>query len=156
MIYVRYYLLFFFLGMVFSLASQDQSATTDTITVTEQAVREIMPRFRANCPTGPEGKACADQAMLQYVYSRIRYPRKARRNGVEGMAVVTFVIEVDGTVTNVQVLRDPGAGIGQEVQRIVESMNDYGPSWEAGIQDGKLVRVQFNLPVQFSLSEKGK
>ena len=156
MTHIRFYLLFPLLLIALALSAQDQSSPI--LAPTGPAPNEVMPRFRADCPTGEEGKACADRAMLEYVYSRIQYPGKARRNGVEGMAVVTFIIERDGTVSNVQVLRDPGAGIGQEVKRIVETMNDNGPSWHAGLQDGKAVRVQFNLPVQFSLDteKKGK
>ena len=120
-------------------------------TLQADTLEERMPAFISDCPEGKAGKACADRAMLEYVYSRIKYPPKAHRRGVEGMAVVTFVIERDGTVSNVRILRDPGAGIGREVQRIVESMNDQGPTWHPGIQGGKHVRVQFNLPVHFRL-----
>lgn len=91
--------------------------------------------------------------MLQYIYSNLRYPAKARRHGVEGLVVVSFIIERDGTVSNIQILRDLGAGTGKEVKRIVEKMNRNGPSWLPGKQDGEIVRVQFNLPVQFNLDD---
>ncbi|MCP9237047.1 energy transducer TonB [Lewinella sp. JB7] len=79
------------------------------------------------------------------------YPRKARRREVQGLAVVTFVVEKDGSLTSVQLLRDPGAGIGEEALRVVNLMVN-GPPWTPGIQEGKPVRVQFNLPIQFSLN----
>ncbi|WP_420458482.1 energy transducer TonB [Neolewinella sp.] len=116
---------------------------------------ERMPTFISDCPEDKDHKACSDRAMLEFVYSNIGYPAKAVKRGVEGMAVVTFVIERDGTVSNIKILRDPGAGTGKELERIVNAMNDNGPSWRPGIQGGELVRVQFNLPVKFSLGEKG-
>ena len=60
---------------------------------------------------------------------------------------VTFVVEKDGSVTGVRVLRDIGGGCGQEAIRVVKSM----PKWTPGKQRGKNVRVQYNLPVNFSL-----
>ena len=60
---------------------------------------------------------------------------------------VTFVVEKDGSVTGVRVLRDIGGGCGQEAIRVIKSM----PKWTPGKQRGKNVRVQYNLPVNFSL-----
>lgn len=92
-------------------------------------------------------KQCADEKMLQFIYGNIKYPAIARENGVEGMVVVKFVVEKDGGITNAEVVRDIGAGCGQEALRVVNMM----PKWEAGKQRGRPVRVQFNLPVKFKL-----
>lgn len=114
---------------------------------------EQMPLYRADCPGDyEEAKACADHAMLKYIYENIQYPGKARKKGVEGMVVVSFVIERDGTVSNASIYRDIGYGAGEEVLRLVRAMNADGPSWLPGTQDGKPVRVEFKLPVKFSLS----
>jgi protein TonB len=94
-----------------------------------------------------EKKKCADEKMLQFIYGNIKYPAIARENGVEGMVVVKFVVEKDGSITAPEVVRDIGAGCGAEALRVVQMM----PKWEPGKQRGRAVRVQFNLPVKFKL-----
>jgi protein TonB len=98
-----------------------------------------------------ERKQCADTKMLEFIYGNIKYPAIARENGVEGMAVVSFVIEKDGTVTDAKIVRDPGAKTGDEALRVVQLMNSKGLKWNPGKQGGRSVRVQFNLPVKFKL-----
>lgn len=114
---------------------------------------EEMPRFPGceNLPTTAERKQCADQKMLEFVYKNIKYPAIARENGIEGMAVITFVVETDGSVTAAKVLRDPGGQCGQEALRVVQLMNQKDIQWIPGKQRGRPVRVQFNLPVRFKL-----
>jgi protein TonB len=92
-------------------------------------------------------KKCADEKMLQFIYGNIKYPAIARENGVEGMVVVKFVVEKDGSITQAEVVRDIGAGCGAEALKVVNMM----PKWEPGKQRGRAVRVQFNLPVKFKL-----
>jgi protein TonB len=89
--------------------------------------------------------------MLEFVYGNIRYPKPARRQGVEGICVVSFVVEKDGRLTNIRLRRDIGAGCGEEVLRVVQLMNEQDIRWIPGKQDGEVVRVEFNLPVQFRL-----
>ncbi|MDZ4680368.1 MAG: energy transducer TonB [Saprospiraceae bacterium] len=89
--------------------------------------------------------------MLEFIYSRIKYPKKARQNGVEGMVVLTFVVEKDGTISEEIIVRDIGAGCGQESLRVVKLMNKEKIKWTPGKQDGKPIRVQFNLPIKFKL-----
>lgn len=62
---------------------------------------------------------------------------------------VTFIIETDGSVTNARILRGIGGGCDKEALRVIENM----PKWIAGKQDGKPVRVQFNMPIKFSLEK---
>ena len=81
----------------------------------------------------------------------LKYPTIARENGVQGNAVVGFVVERDGTVQGVTLRRDPGAGTGAEAMRVVNLMNTSGIKWTPGKQRGKPVRVQYNLPVRFRL-----
>ena len=112
-----------------------------------------MPRFPGceNLRTKEEKDACAQKKMLEFIYGNIKYPAIARENGIEGMVVVTFVVEKDGTVTDARVVRDIGGQCGQEALRVVSLMNDKGIKWEPGKQRGRPVRVQFNLPVRFKL-----
>jgi len=115
-------------------------------------VVEEMPRF-PGCEDLPqaERKACADKKMLQFIYQHINYPAIARENDVEGMVVVRFVVEKDGSISNTEIVRDIGAQCGREAQRVVELMNEQGIRWRPGMQRGRAVRVQFNLPVKFEL-----
>ena len=116
---------------------------------------EQMPRF-PGCEdmagTDAEKKQCADKAMLSFIYKNIKYPAVAREIGVEGQVVIQFVVEPDGTVSGVEILRDIGAKCGDEAKRVVELMNKKGIKWTPGRQRGQNVRVQFILPVKFKLN----
>lgn len=96
-------------------------------------------------------KACADKKMLEFIYKNIKYPAIARENGVEGTCVIRFVVEKDGSIKDPQIVRDIGAGCGDESLRVVQLMNTMGEKWTPGKQRGRSVRVQFNLPVKFKL-----
>lgn len=112
-----------------------------------------MPRFKSDCEDQDleksELKMCAQQAMLQFIYSKVKYPAMARENGVEGTAVVSFVVERDGSISNIKIMRDPGAGLGREAKRVATLLKD----WIPGKQRFRPVRVQFNLPVKFQLDK---
>ena len=114
-------------------------------------VVEEMPLFGDCTDEGLKAidrKKCSDKALLSYIYDHIRYPEPARDNGIEGTVFVQFVVEKDGSLSQIKVLRDIGGGCGKEVERIVGGM----PKWSApGKQRGRPVRVQFNLPVKFKL-----
>jgi len=99
-------------------------------------VVESMPEF----PGGPA-------KMMEYIGKTIKYPMTARELGIEGRVFVNFVVEPDGSISNVKVLRPIGGGCDEEAVRVVESM----PKWTPGKQRGQAVRVSFNLPVKFKL-----
>lgn len=86
-------------------------------------------------------------ALSQYLADNIQYPALARENGITGKVFVTFVVEKDGRVGQIKILRDIGGGCGAEAVRVVKAM----PKWKPGKQSGKPVRTQFNLPVSFTL-----
>lgn len=117
-------------------------------------VVEEMPRF-PGCETvagdAKAKKACADKKLMEFIYDKIQYPAIARENGVEGNVVVQFVVNTDGTVTDVSVVRDIGAGCGEEAVRIVNLMNSMSEKWTPGKQRGRAVRVMFTLPIRFKL-----
>jgi periplasmic protein TonB len=94
-------------------------------------------------PSFPGG----DEKLYDFLRENMVYPQMARESGIQGIVYVTFVVEPNGTITNVRVLRDIGGGCGDESIRVVKAM----PSWTPGKQRGKAVRVQFNLPVKFTL-----
>ncbi len=98
-------------------------------------VVESMPSF-------PGGEA----ALYKYL-SKTNYPTMAQESGVQGRVYVTFVVEVDGSITDIRILRGIGGGCDEEAMRVVKAM----PRWNPGRQRGQSVRVQFNLPVRFVL-----
>lgn len=87
------------------------------------------------------------EALGRYLAENIKYPQLAKENGITGKCFVTFVVEKDGSVANVKVLRDIGGGCGAEAVRVVKAM----PKWKPGKQRTKPVRTQFNLPITFNL-----
>ncbi len=116
-------------------------------------VVEEMPRFPGceDLASLDEVKACSNQKLLEYIYANIRYPQIARENGIEGTVVVQFVVNKDGSVTDMKLLRDIGAKCGDEAMRIVEGMNEMEKNWIPGKQRGKPVNVMFTLPIKFKL-----
>lgn len=90
-----------------------------------------------------------DQARIEYLIKNINYPKKARKAGIQGTVYITFIIEKDGKVSNVRILRGIGGGCDEESLRVVKNM----PKWKPGRQRGKNVRVQYNMPLKFTLED---
>ena len=116
-------------------------------------VVEQMPRFPGceDKATEAEKKSCADAAMLQYIYKNLKYPAIARENGVEGGVVLQFVVEKDGSIGEVKIVRDIGAGCGAAAESVIQGMNNMGKKWTPGKQRGRPVKVLYTLPVKFKL-----
>jgi protein TonB len=89
-----------------------------------------------------------ESALMDYLKNNIKYPQLARESNIQGTVFVTFVVEPNGSISNVKVLRGIGGGCDEEATRVVKNM----PSWTPGKQRGKPVRVQFNLPIRFILA----
>ena len=87
-------------------------------------------------------------AFLQWVSKNLRYPAQAQRMGIEGRVYVQFVIERDGTVTDVQAIKGIGGGADEEAVRVIQS----APKWTPGKQRGRAVRVRMILPISFQLN----
>ena len=86
-------------------------------------------------------------ALMKYLATHIHYPELAKESGIQGRVFINFVVEPDGSIDHVKVLRGIGGGCDEEAIRVVKSM----PKWIPGKQRGKPVRVSFNLPVKFTL-----
>ena len=99
-------------------------------------VVEQMPSF----PGGPS-------ALMEYLHDHVKYPVVAQENGVQGRVVVSFIVEKDGSITDVRVVRSVDPSLDREAQRVVSSM----PRWTPGKQNGSAVRVKYNVPVMFKL-----
>jgi protein TonB len=88
-----------------------------------------------------------EEARIGFLQQNIKYPEEAKELGIQGRVFVTFVVEVDGSISDVRVLRGIGGGCDEEAIRVVKAM----PKWVPGKQRGVPVRVQFNLPIKFTL-----
>lgn len=121
-------------------AKEDIAAPEPTKHVVEETkiftVVEQMPMY-------PGG----DGALMGYLRDNIHYPTVAAENGVQGRVVVGFVVERDGSITDVKILRGVDPSLDREAMRVVKSM----PRWNPGKQNGSAVRVKYQVPVSFRL-----
>lgn len=89
-----------------------------------------------------------DEALFKYLSDNLEYPARAREAGIEGRVMVGFVVEPDGRISNVKVVRSKAAALDEEAIRVVKAM----PKWKPGKQRGKAVRVQYQIPITFTLN----
>jgi protein TonB len=94
-------------------------------------------------PSFPGG----NEALMKFLQENVKYPVVAQENGVQGRVVVSFVVERDGSITDVKVVRSVDPSLDKEATRVVKSM----PRWIPGKQNGAAVRVKYNVPVSFRL-----
>ncbi len=90
-----------------------------------------------------------DNAMMKYLKSTIKYPVRAKEEGIKGTVYMRFVVEKDGSVTDVEVAKGVNPLLDAEAKRVVSSMQKWAP----GKQNGTNVAVQYTLPVKFDLIE---
>lgn len=129
-----------------SEADQDTEVDVDAFAQEEEeeeeekqifVVVEDMPTFKG----GGVGK------FRSYVQQNIEYPTVAAENGIEGTVFVKFVVDTDGGISNVQVMRGVDPALNKEAMRVIRN----APKWEPGEQRGQPVRVQFTIPIVFKL-----
>lgn len=123
----------------FSISGSLFETLLDVATSKEDTVYQIaeeMPKF-------PGG----EQAMMKFVAENINYPQEAKDKEIAGRVFVSFVVEKDGSVSNVKVVRGIGGGCDEEAARVIKGM----PKWKPGMQKGKPVRVNYMMPVFFKL-----
>ena len=94
-------------------------------------------------PSFPGGQG----ALMSFLNSNIKYPVVAQENGVQGRVIVGFVVERDGSITDVKIMRSVDPSLDREAQRVVRAM----PRWKPGKQNGSAVRVKYTVPVVFRL-----
>ena len=109
----------------------------------EEVVEEQIFTIVEDMPAFPGGEA----EMRKYLGKSIKYPQMAQDAGISGTVFLTFEVDKDGKIKDVKVLRGIGGGCDEEAIRVVKAM----PQWTPGKQRGKPVRVQFTLPVKFTL-----
>ena len=96
---------------------------------------EEMPEFPGGMP-----------ALIEFLQTNIKYPKDAVKQDVGGRVMVMFVVETDGSISNVRVARKVFPSLDEEAVRVVKAM----PKWKPGKEKGRAVRVNFTLPVVFS------
>ncbi len=99
--------------------------------------------FVENPPKFPGG----DEARLKYISSKLKYPKEAKDKNIEGTVYITFVVEADGSITNVRNLR----GVCESIDKVALDVVRDMPKWIPATTKGKAVRSQFNMPLRFIL-----
>lgn len=117
---------------------KDAAAIVDDRQVYDIAILEVPPTF----PGGIE-------KFYQYLNKSIKYPPMAAENNIQGKVFVSFVVEKNGSLTDIKVIRSLGGGTDEEAVRVLKASR----TWIPGIQNGKQVRVKYNSPISFSLSQ---
>ena len=97
----------------------------------------------------PEFTGGGMPALMEYLSKNIKYPEAAMKKGTQGRATVQFVVEKDGSITNVKILRGIDPELNKEAVRVISAM----PKWKPGTQKGEAVRVKYTVPVMFRLTE---
>ncbi|QNL48563.1 energy transducer TonB [Olivibacter sp. SDN3] len=87
------------------------------------------------------------KAFANYVAKNYRFPSQAKERALKGRVILSFVVERDGSLTHIKILRDLGWGTGEEAVRLLQS----SPKWKPGIQNGRAVRVSYSLPIDLQL-----
>ena len=95
-------------------------------------------------PEFPGGTA----ALLEYLRKNIKYPAICRENNIQGKVIVTFVVNKDGSIVDIEVIKSVNPSLDKEAIRVISQM----PKWKPGSQRGKPVRVKYSVPVNFRLN----
>ena len=128
----------------FTLSEHLFEQLLDIATSEEDTVYQIveeMPKF-------PGG----EKALMDYVSNNVKYPEEAKNKNIAGRVFVSFVVEKDGSIGEVKVLRGIGGGCDEEAARVINSM----PKWKPGKQKGEAVRVSYQIPIYFKLDTPQK
>ena len=83
----------------------------------------------------------------KFITSNLQYPDSAQKNNIQGTVFVSCIIEKNGSISNITIMRSPDKSLSNEAKRVISTM----PNWTPGQQNGKLVRVQYLIPVHFKL-----
>ena len=115
------------------LASAQQPTQTDT----------VVPNDSTEMPTYPGGP----EAYRKFLRKNIHYPEICGKKGIQGRVICSYIVEEDGSITDVQVRKSVHPSLDKEAVRVIQSM----PKWNPGKENGLPVRVRYNLPITFSL-----
>lgn len=121
------------------IASKEDSEAISQVTKEDEVVHIRVDRM----PEFPGGQA----ALVNYLVNNVIYPIPAQEQGIQGRVVCQFIVEKDGSVGDVKVIRGVHESLDNEAIRVVEAM----PKWIPGVQGGEIVRVRYTLPIRFNL-----
>ena len=125
--------------------ADDLEITTQVVEVEEEEIEDDQPFIKVEKMPSFQGGDL--NKFRNWVQERVRYPQIAQENGVSGKVVLSFVIEKDGTLTNIEVLQSPDRSLADEAVRVLKT----SPKWEPGQQRNQPVRVKYTLPVDFRI-----
>ncbi|GAA4439928.1 hypothetical protein GCM10023188_36580 [Pontibacter saemangeumensis] len=91
-----------------------------------------------------------DEAMFRFLGESVRYPKAAKEAGIEGLVVCSFVVEKDGSVSTIKTVKSLSPEIDKEAMRVIKMTDE---KWEPGLQNGQPVRVEYTLPLRFSMNQ---
>lgn len=129
------------------ISSEDNDADTVVIAPPVQAEEEEEEVVFVIVETMPEFPG-GQQALFKYLSENVKYPAIAQENGIQGRVICQFVVNKDGAIVDVEVVRSGGdPSLDKEALRVIKSM----PKWKPGKQRGKAVRVKYTVPVNFRL-----
>ena len=128
-------------NVAFDKGTDDVAAPVATQKITEEVeqpfvIVEQMPQF-------PGG----EKEMMKFIHNNLRYPSLAAENGIQGTVIVNFVVDHDGKITRIKVVRGIGGGCDEEAMRVLSKM----PAWSPGRQGGKPVLVSYTVPIKYVL-----
>ena len=129
-------------SMTFDEFDEDAEVFQEVEVVEEEIVDDEPFLIVETMPTFQGGDL---NTFRNWVQSNVRFPQIALENGIQGTVVLSFVIEKDGSLTNIQVLRTPDRSLAEEATRVLQK----SPKWTPGKQRNQVVRVKYNLPVVF-------
>ena len=128
-------------NVAFDKGTDDVAAPVATQKITEEVeqpfvIVEQMPQF-------PGG----EKEMMKFIHNNLRYPSLAAENGIQGTVIVNFVVDHEGKITRIKVVRGIGGGCDEEAMRVLSKM----PAWSPGRQGGKPVLVSYTVPIKYVL-----
>ncbi len=135
------------LPLAVSCASEDENLPVNPETASKRGALDTLKVY-AFVEEMPEFKG-GEKAMLQFLGRNIKYPEAAKEAQAEGIVVVSFVVQADGRLTDIEVLKDMGHGTAAEAVRVLKMMDGQ---WKPGRQNGVPVAVNYTLPVRYSLT----
>lgn len=100
-------------------------------------------------PAFPDG----NDALYKFIYTNMKYPAEAKKWKVSGQVITQFVVDSEGYIQDIRIVRGLGYGLDEEAMRVVELMN-VAHRWTPGLHNGKAVPVTFTLPIKFVLNDK--
>ena len=117
-------------------------ANTDSIKA-KNAQQQVFDADQIGMPSFPGGV----NALLAYLTNNVKYPRQAEKKNIQGRVICQYIVEADGSISNVSVLKGIHPLCDAEAVRVIQNM----PKWNPGIENGKKVRVKYTLPITFKL-----